>query len=78
MSATDHPNATGVGFGSLLFLLFLALKLTHQIAWSWWWVTAPLWAIPAIAIGILGGAAMFVAGATLAQFVTGLFGRRAP
>lgn len=28
----------------LLFLLFLALKLTGVIAWSWLWVTAPLWA----------------------------------
>lgn len=26
-----------------LFLVFLVLKLTDQIAWSWWWVTAPLW-----------------------------------
>ena len=27
----------------LLFLLFLGLKLGGVIAWSWWWVTAPLW-----------------------------------
>ena len=27
----------------LLFLLFLGLKLTGYITWSWWWVTAPLW-----------------------------------
>ena len=26
-----------------LFLLFLGLKLTGYITWSWWWVTAPLW-----------------------------------
>jgi hypothetical protein len=36
-------SSSGVGFGSLLFLLFLALKLTNTIDWSWWWVTAPLW-----------------------------------
>lgn len=29
-----------------LFLVFLVLKLTDHIDWSWWWVTAPLW-IPA-------------------------------
>jgi phosphoglycerol transferase MdoB-like AlkP superfamily enzyme len=29
--------------GILLFLLFLVLKLTNQIDWSWWWVTSPLW-----------------------------------
>ena len=28
---------------SFLFLLFLGLKLTGYIAWSWIWVTAPLW-----------------------------------
>jgi len=31
------------GFGTLLFLIFLILKLTGVIAWSWWWVTSPLW-----------------------------------
>lgn len=30
-------------FGSLLFLLFLGLKLASVIDWSWWWVTAPVW-----------------------------------
>ena len=28
---------------TVLFLIFLVLKLTETIAWSWWWVTAPLW-----------------------------------
>jgi hypothetical protein len=27
----------------ILFIVFLVLKLTHQIDWSWWWVTSPLW-----------------------------------
>lgn len=27
----------------LLFLVFLTLKLTGVIAWSWWLVTMPLW-----------------------------------
>ena len=26
-----------------LFLVFLVLRLTEVINWSWWWVTAPLW-----------------------------------
>ena len=40
----------------LLFVIFLILKLADVIAWSWWWVTAPLW-IPFLAglvIGTLG------------------------
>lgn len=32
-----------IGLPSLLFVVFLILKLTHTISWSWWWVTCPLW-----------------------------------
>jgi hypothetical protein len=28
---------------TLLLVLFVALKLTGVIGWSWWWVLAPLW-----------------------------------
>lgn len=49
---------SGVGFGTLLFLLFLALKLTGYIDWSWWWVTAPLWAGIAIGIVVIGTLAL--------------------
>ena len=27
----------------LLVILFIALKLTGKIDWSWWWVLSPLW-----------------------------------
>lgn len=27
----------------ILFIIFLILKLTHVIDWSWWWITSPLW-----------------------------------
>ena len=26
-----------------VFFTFLGLKLSGDIAWSWWWVFAPLW-----------------------------------
>ena len=32
-----------IGIFGILFIVFLVLKLTEVIAWSWWWVTAPLW-----------------------------------
>ena len=35
-----------------LLLIFVTLKLTDQIEWSWIWVLAPFW-IP-ISIGLLG------------------------
>ena len=28
---------------TLLTVLFVGLKLTNYIDWSWWWVLAPLW-----------------------------------
>lgn len=34
---------SGLTFGSVLFFIFLILKLCGVIEWSWWWVTAPLW-----------------------------------
>jgi hypothetical protein len=33
----------GIGLGTLLFVVFLVLKLCNVINWSWWWVTAPVW-----------------------------------
>lgn len=39
------------GLPFLLFLIFLVLKLTGYIAWSWLWVTSPIW-LP-LAVGLL-------------------------
>jgi hypothetical protein len=47
-----------------LFLLFLALKLTGYIDWSWIWVTAPLWI--GLAIGLAVMAFMFAFAAIIA------------
>jgi len=43
----------GTGFGSTLFIVFLVLKLTEVIDWSWWWITAPLWIPISIILMIL-------------------------
>ena len=43
-------NATPVG---MLGVLFVGLKLTGHIDWSWWWVTAPFWGLPAIVFTFL-------------------------
>ncbi len=61
--SSSSTSSGGVGFGGLLFLVFLVLKLTGVIAWSWWWVTAPLWAplllaLVLLAVGGLGMAAV--------------------
>ncbi len=40
----------GVSLGTVLFIVLLVLKLCGLIGWSWWWVTAPLWAPVALLI----------------------------
>ena len=45
--------------GTILFLIFLVLKLTNNISWSWWWVTAPLW-IPIVSIILIVGIAVLI------------------
>lgn len=47
-----NNNSTGITFGSLLFVVFLILKLTHVIDWSWYWVAAPLW-IPLAIVAVI-------------------------
>lgn len=41
----------GLSFLNILFLVFLILKLTKVINWSWWWITAPLWGQAALVLG---------------------------
>jgi len=49
MSADNSNSASvGVGLPGLMFVLFTGLKLTNNIDWSWWWVTAPLWGTVAL------------------------------
>lgn len=44
----------GIGFLGFLAILFIGLKLTGYITWSWWWVLAPLW-VPLAAVFTLAG-----------------------
>jgi hypothetical protein len=49
----------GLGIGTILFLIFLTLKLAEigpVAKWSWWWVTSPLW-IPFAFIGAIAAIA---------------------
>ena len=41
---TNNSSSTGgVGFVGLLTVLFIGLKLTGYISWSWGWVLSPIW-----------------------------------
>lgn len=48
----------------VLFLIFLVLKLTAVIAWSWLWVTAPLWG-PLVFILVLWATVMVIGAFTV-------------
>ncbi len=43
MSSNNNSSGAGIGFLGLLTIAFIVLKLTKCIAWSWWWVLAPMW-----------------------------------
>lgn len=50
---TNVTVSGGVGFTGLLTIVFVVLKLTGYIDWSWFWVTFPFWAIPAFVCSLL-------------------------
>lgn len=44
MSSNQKVNISGgVSVSSLLGILFIGLKLTGFISWSWVWVLSPFW-----------------------------------
>jgi hypothetical protein len=50
---TSSSSSSGIGVLGLLGVLFVGLKLTNIIDWSWWWVTLPFWGGFALLFGIL-------------------------
>lgn len=59
-------SSGGIGFCGLLTIVFIALKLTGVIGWSWIWVLSPLWigfaltmAIIIICLIVLGAKGVF-------------------
>jgi len=48
---SSSSSSSGIGFFGLLAIVFITLKLTNFIDWSWWWVLSPIW-IPTI-IGLI-------------------------
>jgi small Trp-rich protein len=51
----DKKSTGGLGIGTILFLIFLTLKLAEVgpvAEWSWWWVFSPIW-IPLALVGVI-------------------------
>lgn len=45
---------SGLGYGSVVQIVFIILKLTGLIDWPWLWVSSPLW------IGLLAAAVLIL------------------
>lgn len=60
-AAKTEVRSSGIGFRGLLAIVFIAFKLGGVIAWSWWWVLAPLWIPWALVVLICGIALLAVA-----------------
>ena len=46
--AQQGSNTSNGILVSGLTILFVYLKLTNQIDWSWWWVLSPCWIVVAL------------------------------
>lgn len=66
--SNSSSSGGGISAGFALFLVFLVLKLTNTIDWSWLWVTCPLWIGLAIlfvgltCVGLVKGAIALASG----------------
>jgi Flp pilus assembly protein TadB len=52
MKREDAQTASGLSLPVVVFVVFLILRLSGVISWSWWWVTSPLWIVAAIIVAI--------------------------
>jgi len=41
-------SSAGIGFSSLLTIVFIVLKLMKVITWAWIWVLSPTWIVIAL------------------------------
>lgn len=51
---SSNSSSGGIGFVGLLTIVFITLKLTGYITWSWVWVLSPIWIMSIVLFLILG------------------------
>jgi len=66
----------GASILTVLLIVFVVLKLTDNIDWSWWWVLSPLWIPIALVIAGIGLAIAVAVVATLCFGLLALVGVR--
>ena len=50
----EKRGGVGLKLEGVLLIVFITLKLTGLIDWSWWWVLSPIWIMLAmILLGII-------------------------
>lgn len=49
----NSHSSGGIGFGGLLTIVFIVLKLCGVIDWRWLWVLSPLWISLVISLVII-------------------------
>lgn len=50
--SNSSNGSGGIGFLGILTIVFITLKLTKYIDWSWYWVLSPLW-IPFVLVVLI-------------------------
>lgn len=53
VSDSKSNASSGIGVGTVLTIVFVVLKLTNVIDWSWWWVLAPTWGPIALVLAVI-------------------------
>ena len=59
MAKRETTEIGGLGFVEALTLLFIGLKFTGYITWTWLWVLRPLW-ITVSVCAVLAGLALLL------------------
>ena len=60
---STNNSGGGIGFAGLLTIVFIVLKLTNVISWSWLWVLSPLWisfGLALVGFAIFGITVLFI------------------
>lgn len=68
----EKHSLIGLSFTQILTLIFIVLKLTDCITWSWLWVLSPLWIPVAFILGLFVVAFVVV---FVVDFIATLFGK---
>jgi hypothetical protein len=57
---SSSSSSGGIGFVGALTVLFVGLKLTGHIDWTWTWVLSPIWITAIVVFTVIAGAIVLV------------------